>query len=194
MRLLLASLLTLLISLPAAAANKFTSDKPTNFYFGFGASAMPIKIKDGVDTSENLTAGTLRFGITPIKYFSFEGRYTRSLNKKINENTPNEVKFSIKNAFSGLVLIGLTEGKYRPYLALGVSKIEAKSDAENTKVSEIQPAYGAGLALYTRNPTVGLSFEYLHLNEGKIKYKTDIGNFKAKTSLGAFSITAIKHF
>lgn len=185
MRVLLACLLALLISLPATAAKKFTSDEPTKFYFGLGASILPIKIKDGADISENLTAGTLRLGITPFKYFSFEGRYTHSGKEDILNATET---LRIKDAFSGLVLIGLTEGKYRPYLAAGANKIV--TEVASDKASEIQPALGLGLALYTKNPTVGLSFEYLHLTEGKVEY----GKTKRDTSLGAFSITALKHF
>lgn len=188
-RYLLTGLLTLSFSTIAMA--DFNQFQETKAYVGLSIAGFKAKIKD-VD-SEKFVGGTLRLGMPIHDYLSLEGRY--SFTKK--ETYADNSSARINNVVSGLVLIGPTKGKYRPYILAGASNIDLtykKPLGIKTKAREISPALGVGLGLYTRKPDIGLSFEYLHLAESKFEYKTAGNKAKQKTSIGALSISVLKHF
>ncbi|GLR65122.1 outer membrane beta-barrel protein [Marinospirillum insulare] len=190
------SLLAALLALgaPSNALADFTAEKELKAYVGLSLTGFKAKvdIANIASASEKFGGGSLRLGMPVLSYLSLEGRY--SFGKK--KTYDNQESARIERVVSGLMLIGPTKGKYRPYLALGVSRSDIKLDLSNEtiKANEITPSYGLGFALYTRKPDVGLSLEYLHIADSKFEYKTSLGNTKQKTSLGALSLTVIKHF
>lgn len=186
----------LLAGFSTAAMADFKEYKETKSYVGLGVTGYKVKIKESTQyfgDSEKFSGGTLRLGMSVNDYLSLEGRYSFSKKRTYDDNSSAK----LSNVISGLVLIGPNKGKYRPYLAAGVSSISINlknAAAVKTKAREISPALGVGFALYTRKPDVGLSFEYLHLAESKFEYKSAGAKAKQKTSMGALSITVLKHF
>lgn len=187
----------LLAGFSTAAMADFKEYKETKSYVGLGVTGYKVKIKEPDNGffygSEKLSGGILRLGMSVNDYLSLEGRYSFSKKKTYDDNS----SFKLSNVISGLVLIGPNKGKYRPYALAGLSSIDLtyKDNLGVTaKSREISPALGVGFALYTRKPDVGLSFEYLHLAESKFEYKSAGAKAKQKTSIGALSITVLKHF
>lgn len=195
-RQLIASLL--MLGLASTAMADFKEYKETKAYAGLGITRFVTEIKATnnrlIYGSEEFTGGTLRLGMPVHNYLSIEGRY--ALSKKATYANTSSSAY-INHTVSGLMLLGPTEGKWRPYLAIGASSLGISFEnaaKKQIKTREFSPSAGVGLALYTRRQDVGLSFEYLHLAEAKLEYKMNGIKAKQKTSVGALSITVLKHF
>lgn len=192
---LVAGLLTLGFSTSTMAGSNEALE--TKAYVGLSITGFKMKVKTSVDGflygSEKFGGGTLRLGMPIHDYLSLEGRY--SFSRK--ETYADTSSARINKVVSGLILVGPTQGKYRPYALVGASNIDFTFKDElgiAAKSRELSPALGIGLALYTRKSDVGLSFEYLHLAESKFKYEVQKVKAKQKTSIGALSISVLKHF
>lgn len=199
---LAAGLLALAFSSTAMA--DFKKHKELKGYIALGVTGFKAEIKNidlesiypglgSINLSEKFYAGTLRLGAPINNWLSLEGRLSIGKKKDYDEG----YSIRINSVASGLLLIGPTQGKYRPYLVVGASRVEANLKSNtgiSIKTNKIDPSYGIGLALYTRKPDVGLSFEYLHVADSKFEYKAHGLKHKQKTTVGALSITILKHF